>query len=160
MALELGVGRRTWPLREYTVDIHAPRDLVYDIVAQPYLGRPTRAIREKVRVLERGSDMVLAEHFTAVGDHLTATTVETVRFTRPERVDFRLVRGPVPHVTESFILSEHGGDTRLDYRGEIGTDLGVLGQHWGRLVARHWEAAVAAALSSITKEAEHRAAQR
>jgi hypothetical protein len=32
--------------------------------------------------------------------------VETVRFTRPERVDFRLVRGPVPLVVEAFVISE------------------------------------------------------
>jgi hypothetical protein len=58
-------------------------------------------------------------------------TVETVRFTRPERVDFRLVRGPVPHVVESFMLSEHDAGTRLVYEGELGTDLWALGQRWG-----------------------------
>jgi len=44
---------------------------------------------------------------------LTATTVETVTFDRPRRVAFRLVRGPVPHVTEEFMLSEHDGGTEL-----------------------------------------------
>jgi len=41
--------------------------------------------------------------------------VETVRFTRPGRVDFRLVRGPVPHVVEAFVLTEQpdGAGTRL-----------------------------------------------
>lgn len=48
------------------VDIAAPREAVFDVIAQPYLGRTTRAMREKVRVLERGSDMVLAAHFTPV----------------------------------------------------------------------------------------------
>jgi hypothetical protein len=33
--------------------------------------------------------------------------VETVRFTPPERVDFRLVRGPVPHVVETFLLATY-----------------------------------------------------
>jgi hypothetical protein len=51
--------------------------------------------------------MVLAAHFTPLGGRLglVAQTVETVRFTRPERVDFRLVRGPVPHVVEAFVLT-------------------------------------------------------
>ena len=44
--------------------------------------------------------MILAAHFTEVLGGLKAKTVETVRFERPERISFRLVRGPVPHVIE------------------------------------------------------------
>ena len=56
---------------------------------------------------------------------LVAQTVETVRFTPPERIDFRLVRGPVPHVVEAFVLTEQAGgaSTQLAYHGEIGADL-------------------------------------
>ncbi|UXY25211.1 hypothetical protein [Streptomyces sp. HUAS TT20] len=89
---------------------------------------------------------------------MKARTVETVRFTRPERIDFRLVRGPVPHVTESFVLEETGTRTRLVYEGELGTDLWRLGQWWGTAVAARWEAAVAASLASVKAEAERRAA--
>ncbi len=40
----------------------------------------------KLRVLQRGKDMVLAEHYTPVhGGRLTATTLETVTFDRPHR---------------------------------------------------------------------------
>lgn len=158
LPLDLGVGRRSRPLGPQTVDIEAPREVVFDVIAQPYLGRSTRAMREKVRVLEGGSDMVLAAHHTPVaGGRLTATTVETVRFTRPERVDFRLVRGPVPAVTESFELGEHGLGTRLEYTGELDTDLWLLGQWWGGLVAPRWEAAVAGSLAAVKEEAERRA---
>jgi hypothetical protein len=48
--------------------------------------------------------MVLAAHFTEVRCGIT-TTLETVRFQPPERIDFRLVRGPVPHLSESFHLT-------------------------------------------------------
>jgi hypothetical protein len=84
--------------------------------------------------------------------------VETVRFTRPERVDFRLVRGPVPHVVEAFVLTEQPGGTatRLAYHGEIGADLWRLGQWWSELVARTWEQTVAASLATIKAEAERR----
>src|SRR5215212_168147 len=84
--------------------------------------------------------------------------VETVRFTRPERVDFRLVRGPVPHVVEAFVLSEQAGGagTRLAYRGEIGADLWRVGQGWCALVARRWEQTVAASLAAVKAEAERR----
>ncbi|MEG3630935.1 SRPBCC family protein [Streptomyces poriticola] len=159
LPVDLGLGRRTRPLGPQSVDIAAPREVVFDVVAQPYLGRTPRAMREKLHVLERGSDLVLAEHFTPVaGGRLTAVTVETVRFTRPGRIDFRLVRGPVPQVTESFVLSEHEAGTRLVYEGELGTDLWRLGQWWGAAVARRWESTVAASLASLGTEAERRAA--
>jgi hypothetical protein len=108
-------------------------------------------------VLERGTDMVLAAHRTPVRGPLVATTVETVRFTRPERVDFRLVRGPVPHVVERFTLTATNTGTTLDYRGELGTDLWRIGQRWGDLVADQWERAVATSLEVIKAEAERRA---
>ncbi|MET9969499.1 SRPBCC family protein [Streptomyces sp. NPDC006356] len=161
LPLDVGVGRRRRPLGPQTVDIAAPRELVFDVIAQPYLGRATRAMREKVQVLERGSDMVLAAHRTPVaGGRLTATTVETVRFTRPERIDFRLVRGPVPAVAESFTLTEHGPGTRLVYEGELATDLWRAGQWWGGLVAPRWETTVAASLAAVRQEAERRASLR
>ncbi|MDT0343995.1 SRPBCC family protein [Streptomyces litchfieldiae] len=156
---DLGVGRRTRALGPLTADIAAPREVVFDVVAQPYLGRAPRAMRAKLNVLERGGDLVLAKHFTPVaGGRLTAVTVETVRFTRPGRVDFRLVRGPVPEVTESFVLGEHAGGTRLVYEGRMGTDLWRLGQWWGAAVAARWEGAVAASLATVRTEAERRAA--
>jgi len=159
LPVDVGIGRRTRPLGPQVVDIQAQRAVVFDVVAQPYLGRPTRAMREKIRVLERGSDMVLAAHFTPVGRRLMATTVETVRFTRPERIDFRLVRGPVPAVVESFALVEHGAGTRLTYEGELSSDLWRLGERWGRTVARQWEKTVAISLASVQQEAERRAAR-
>src|SRR5207247_6685285 len=70
----------------------------------------------------RGSDMVLAAHFTHVNCGVT-TTLETVRFQRPERIDFRLVRGPVPHLVESFLLTPNEAGTELCWQGELGTDL-------------------------------------
>lgn len=157
LSLDLGVGRRTRLLGPQVTDIQAPADEIFDVVAQPYLGRATRAMREKVQVLESGTDMVLAAHFTPVSRWLTATTVETVRFTRPGRIDFRLVRGPVPAVVESFRLSQHGPVTRLEYRGEMSTDLWGLGERWGRVVASRWEQTVAGSLASIRQEAERRA---
>ena len=161
LPVDLGVGRRTRRLGPRTVDIQAPRNAVFEVVAQPYLGRTTRAMREKVRVLERGSDMVLAAHFTPLaGGRLTATTVETVRFTPPGRIDFRLVRGPVPHVVETFLLTEQADGTRLVYEGELGTDLWRAGTWWGTKVADRWETTVAASLVAVKEEAERRAAHR
>jgi Polyketide cyclase / dehydrase and lipid transport len=156
LTLDLGVGRRVRPLGPQTIDIAAPRDLVFDVIAQPYLGRATRAQQEKIQVLQRGDGMVLAAHRTPVGRGLVTQTVETVAFSRPDTVDFRLVRGPVPHVRERFTLTGDGDHTRLEYTGEMGTDGWALGAGWAALVARRWEATVADSLAAVKSEAERR----
>jgi hypothetical protein len=154
--LDLGLGRRIRRLGPLTVDIEAPREVVFEVIAAPYAERAPQALREKVEVLERGGDMVLAAHRTPIRGRQVATTVETVRFTRPERVDFRLVRGPVPHVVEQFVLRDSAAGTTLAYDGELGTDLWRLGRWWGDAVAAKWERVVAASLETIKSEAERR----
>ena len=156
MPVDLGLGRRVRQLGPFGVDIRAAQEPVFDLLSRPYLGRQTRAMAEKIRVLERGTDMVLAAHRTPVRGRLVAVTVETVRFTPPERIDFRLVRGPVPHVTEAFVLSSQDGRTRVDYSGELGTDLWALGQAWAAAVAARWEGVVRASLEAVRAEAERR----
>jgi hypothetical protein len=158
LSLDLGVGRRTRPLGPLTVDISAPRDVVYTVATAPYAERRPRAMREKVDIIERGDGMVLAAHRTPVGGGLTAVTVETVTFDSPARIRFRLVRGPVPHVAETFEFQETATGMRLTYTGELGTDLGALGERWGDLVERSWVAAVRQSFETIRVESERRAA--
>jgi hypothetical protein len=157
LTLDLGFGRRTQPLGPLLQPIRASREVVFDVVATPYLGRTPRAMADKLAVWERGSDMVLAAHFTPVKCG-TTTTLETVRFEPPERIDFRLVRGPVPHLAESFLLSASDIGTELCWRGELGTDLWTIGEWWGGRVALAWTRAVEASLHEIAAEAERRAA--
>lgn len=158
LVLDTGVGRTLRPLGPIAVTMAAPRETVFDVIAAPYLGRTPRAMADEIEVLERGSDMVLAAHRTPVGAGIVATTVETVRFDRPDAVDFRLVRGPVPHVVERFALRPDGdGTTRLEYTGELGADFWALGRWWGARVATVWEATVRASLARIQAEAERRA---
>lgn len=156
LTLDVGLGRRLQPLGPLVRTIAAPREIVFDVIAAPYLGRTPRALEEKLQVWERGSDMVLAAHHTRVKCGVT-TTLETVRFERPDRVDFRLVRGPVPHVVESFLLTPSEEGTVLRWHGELGTDLWALGRWWGHRVALAWERAVDASFAGIADEAERRA---
>lgn len=156
LTLDIGIGRRAQRLGPLARTIHAPLELVFDVAAAPYLGRTPRALAAKLEVWEQGSDMVLAAHFTAVKCGIT-TTLETVRFERPERIDFRLVRGPVPHLAESFLLSARGSATELRWEGELGTDLWAIGAWWGGRVALAWTRAVEASLNEIACEAERRA---
>ncbi|MGH3501743.1 MAG: SRPBCC family protein [Nocardioidaceae bacterium] len=158
--VDLGIGRRLRPLGPLTVEIDAPVELVFDVIAEPYAARTSRAMQEKVQVLESGQDLVLAAHYTPIRGRLKATTVETVRFDRPHQIGFRLVRGPVPFVVETFTLEQLAERTRLTYTGQLGTDLWSLGERWGSIVAPKWEATVAAALEAATTEAERRHAAR
>jgi Polyketide cyclase / dehydrase and lipid transport len=155
LTLDLRLGRRIRPLGPIRIEAAAPPETLFDVIADPYLRKTPRAMRSKIEVLERGSDMVLANHYTPAGG-LTATTVETVRFERPDRISFRLLRGPVPHVLERFELRATDGATELTYTGELGTDLWRLGQWWGDRVARTWEHTVERSLDAARAEAERR----
>ncbi|MBA3262325.1 MAG: SRPBCC family protein [Thermoleophilaceae bacterium] len=156
LTLDLGIGRRLRPLGPIERTIAAPPETVFDVIAAPYLGRTPRAMHDTLRVWERSSDMALAAHLTTTG-RLTTTTVETVRFERPHRISFRLLRGPVPHVVETYELGPKPGGTEFVYSGELGTDGWRLGQWWGDRVAAPWERAVGASVDSIQAEAERRA---
>jgi Polyketide cyclase / dehydrase and lipid transport len=159
LTLDLGIGRRLRRLGPATEWIAAPPEIVFDVIAGPYLGRTPRAMQHKLRVLERGADMVVAEHFGKAGP-LTVTTVEAVRFERPNRVSFRVLRGPVPHILETYELEPNAEGTRFTYSGEMGTDLWALGRWWGDQVAPPWESVVARSIGEIKAEAERRAAPR
>jgi hypothetical protein len=156
--LDLAVGRRTRPLGPLSIEITAPREVVYAVASTPYAERRPRAMREKVDILERGEGMVLAAHRTPTGGGLVAVTVETVTFEPPARMRFRLVRGPVPDVAETFQFEATDNGTRLTWTGEMSTDLGALGQRWGDLVEQSWVSAVKDSFTTIRAEAERRAA--
>ena len=156
LTIDLDVGRRRQPLGPLLQTIRAPQEVVFEVIAGPYLGKTPRALADKLQVWERGSDLVLAAHFTHVKCGIT-TTLETVRFQRPDRIDFRLVRGPVPHLVESLLLSPTDDGTELRWQGELGTDLWTIGDLWGRTVARSWTHAVRKSLPELAAEAERRA---
>ena len=157
LTFDLSIGRRTRPLGPITVDIAAPREIVYTAAVAPYAERQPRAMAEKVRILDRTDQMVLAAHHTPVGNRLTAVTLETVTFDPPQRIGFRLVRGPVPMATETFVLEPTDSGTRLTYTGELGTDLWRLGELWGDVVTRNWIQAVEGSLELTKAESERRA---
>jgi hypothetical protein len=160
LTLDTGVGRRTRPLGPIHLDMAAPPETVFDVIAAPYLGKTPKAMEDKLRVLERGRDLVLAEHFTGVCGGMTTTTLETVRFVRPTHIYFRLVRGPVPYVTETFELQPSDTGTSFTYTGEMGADFWSLGEWWTNRVAATWDGAVEASLASVKAEAERQAAVR
>lgn len=161
LTLDLGWGRSWHQVGPMTAHIDAPRPLVFEQLASPYLGRTPRAARDHMQVWERGSDMVVARHLSKVSFY-TAETVEAVRFEAPERVAFRHMRGPVPHAVEEFVLREAGDDgeaTDVEYRGELGIDFWWLGRLAGRwMVVPEWERQVGPHIDQLKETAEQRAA--
>src|SRR5262249_54305730 len=89
--VDTGWGRGVRPLGPFSTETPAPPPVVFDVIAGPYLGKTPKAMAGKLRVVERRTDMALAEHYTPVHrGRLTATTLEVVTFDRPHRVGFRL----------------------------------------------------------------------
>ncbi len=153
--LDLGWGRSLHELGPITVPIAAPPELVFEVIAAPYLGRTTRG--SGIEVVARSDSLVVATHYTPVHFY-TARTVEVVDLEAPTHVGFHHLTGPVPHAVEEFTLSEVDGDTELRYGGELGIDFFVLGRtaarHW---VRPQWERVVREHLEDLKRRAEQRA---
>jgi hypothetical protein len=157
VSLDLGIGRTTHPLGPRSIHISAPPEVVFDVMAQPYLGSGAGS-GDGVRLLAATSEMVLAAHRIPLPDGRVAGTVETVTFTRPERIEFQLVRGPVAHAAETYRLSPREAATHVEYTGVVSADLWALGRLWSRLVVQRWEAVVGEFLETVKAEAEGQAA--
>jgi hypothetical protein len=156
--LDLGWGRSFHQLGPIEVRIAAPRELVFEMIREPYLGHTPRD--SGIEVLARGEDLAVAAHHTKVHFY-TATTVEAIDFKAPARVGFRHLSGPVPHAVEEFALEELDGATNLRYVGEVGVDFFLLGRIAGRSWVRpQWEQTVRNHLEDLKQRAEQLAARR
>jgi hypothetical protein len=152
--LDLGWGRSLHPLGPFRIRIEAPRELVYEILSAPYVGR---ARSESIDVLARGESLVVAAHLTKVHFY-EARTVEAIDFAPPERIGFRHLTGPVPYAVEEFRLEQEGDGTELHYDGELGIDFFLLGRIAARRwVIPQWRRAVGEHLDDVKARAEQRA---
>lgn len=155
LTLDLGWGRSLHPLGPISIQIAAPRELVFEILEAPYSGRAPAG--SGIEVLARGDSLVVAAHHTKVHFYM-ARTVEAVEFERPGRIGFKHLTGPVPHAVEEFSLDDAGGETELRYSGEVGIDFFVLGRVAGRRWVRpQWERTVREHLEDVKARAEQRA---
>jgi hypothetical protein len=155
--LDLGWGRSLHELGPIEIRIVAPRDLVFEMISEPYLGRTPG--NSGIEVLARGEDLAVAIHHTKVHFYM-ARTVEVIKFEAPARVGFRHLGGPVPHAVEQFALEESEGITKLRYGGEVGIDFFFLGRIAGRYwVKPQWDRVVREHLEDLKHRAEERAAR-
>ena len=131
LTLDLGVGRRVRPLGPIRLQIAAPPEIVFDVIAAPYLRKTPRAMRAKLEVIERGTDLVLAAHHTPLAPGLTVTTVETVHFEPPAShlvparqgagpARRRALRAQAARRRHRLRLPRRAGHRPLDARGMVG----------------------------------------
>ena len=156
--LDLGWGRSLHELGPIEIEIAAPRDLVFGMISEPYLGRTPRG--SGIEVLAKSEDLAVAAHLSKVHFY-EARTVEVIEFEAPARVGFRHLTGPVPYAVEQFVLGEAGAGSTLRYGGEIGIDFFLLGRIAGRYWVRpQWERTVREHLDDLKERAELLAARR
>jgi hypothetical protein len=152
--LDLGWGRSLHRLGPIQLRIDAPRELVYEILSAPYVGR---ARNDSIDVLARGESLVVASHLTKVHFY-ESRTVEVIDLEPPTRMGFRHLTGPVPHAVEEFKLEPEGEATELYYDGELGIDFFLLGRIAARRwVIPQWHRAVGEHLEAVKAGAEQRA---
>lgn len=158
LSLDLDWGRSLHELGPLRVSIAAPRELVYEVLSAPYLGR---ASSDSIEVLAGSEELVVATHLTKVHFY-EARTVEVIELEAPSRMGFKHLTGPVPHAVEEFRLEQQDGDaTDLHYTGELGIDFFVLGRIAGRRwVVPQWNRAVGEHLEEVKARAEQRAQRR
>jgi hypothetical protein len=89
-----------------------------------------------------------------INNHPVASGATDLLKSERYTIGFRLARGPVPHLTEQFALTDDDGGTRLECSGEFGTDFDIAGRWWAGRVAAAWEAAVRSSFRGIQAEAE------
>ncbi len=106
--------RRTGlPLPTLGIAIEASPALVFQLVAAVGQGRDAT----HARVLRRPSPEVAIVEFTTRVLGRQVRTLEEVRFYPPDRITYRLLRGPLPAVNEEFRVESRDGGTMLVYRG-------------------------------------------
>ncbi len=105
--------RREFALPSLRLSISARRELVFQLISA--VGQGPDA--SHARVVERpSSDRAIVEFTTPVFGR-TVRTLEEVMFLPPDRITYRLLRGPLPGVHEEFRLEPADGGTVLYYSG-------------------------------------------
>lgn len=155
---DIGVGRTVVRLSPRTVLVRARRPMLFEMLRSAGQARGVRH-RDRVEVLERSGDLIVARLRTDTGRGVTSS-VEAARFFPGERVTYRHLLGPFPYALEEFVLREVPGGTELEHRGEFAVDLWWLGRLAARLyIKRAYERLVDEHMAAIKEAAEARAAR-
>ena len=144
---------REFPLPSLSLPIDARPELVFQLIRAVGQGPDAK----HARVVERPApDRAIVEFMTSL-PLWTVRTLEEVVFIPPDRITYRLLRGPLPEVHEEFRLEAADGGTVLRYSGTFRAH-----EPWPRtlvdrlVVPRLYRRAVLKTMQGIKRAAEDR----
>ena len=106
-------------LSPQSVEIDAPRELVFQMLSSFRRGRVAGDNAESTQLLSEEGNVKTVEFITRAGP-FTYRTLEEVTLYRPEKIEFRHVEGPLDFSEETFTLEETaGGNTLLSHSGRF-----------------------------------------
>jgi hypothetical protein len=127
------------PLKQQSLEVAAPQRLVFEVVSSAG------------KVVEKRSDTEKVVEFSIELGDRTIVTRELITLEPPERISYRWLEGPLPHVEEEIEVRATGEKrAEMVYRGEYATGKGlrscIAGYLWvkrvfDRLVTDHLEEA-------------------
>lgn len=125
---------RLFELRTISVEIAAPRALVFEMAAA-LNGSLPGSPPHTAELLERDGDTLLVRYRTpALLSELVM--VERVQLYPPERIEYEVIEGPIDHVRESLAFDALGPhQTRVTYGGRVGSRRALLGDLIARFIA-------------------------
>ncbi len=141
------------PLPSLSLPIRARLELVFQLIAAVGQGPDAR----HARVQERPAPDRLIVEFTTRVLGRTVRTLEEVRLHPPDRITYRLLRGPLPEVEEEFRLEASDPGVILRYAGTYRPHDPWPRALFDRLVVpRIYRAAVCRSMEQIKRAAEER----
>lgn len=157
---DVGLGRSVIRLEPRSVHVRARRPMLFGMLTALGKGGATGVReRDRVEVLEKTDELIVAEWWTDTGRGVTRS-VEAIRLYPEERITFRHLRGSFPAANEEFRLEEVETGTILHHRAEFAIDLGPIGRLAARLYLKpSFERLVDEHMASIKRAAEERAAR-
>lgn len=144
---------RRFAMPALELPINASPALVFQLIAAVGQG-PDAA---HARVLERPSPERAIVEFTTTVFGREVRTLEEVGFHAPERITYRLIKGPLPAVDEEFLVQPNGDGSLLRYRGTFQPHRPWARTIFDRLVVpRIYRKAVWSSMLQIKQAAEAR----
>ena len=106
-------------LKPQSVEIDAPRELVFQMLSSFRRGRIAGDNSESTRLISEDGNVKTVEFVTRAGP-FSYRTLEEVTLHRPERIEFKHLEGPLDFSEEEFTLDETSdGGTLLTHSGSF-----------------------------------------
>lgn len=148
-------------LRPQSVEIGAPRELVFQMLSSFRRGRIAGDNAESTRLISEDGNVKMVEFITKAG-LFSYRTLEEVTLHRPEKIEFKHLEGPLDFSEETFTFDDTSdGGTLLTHSGSfIWKHIPFLGWFGGVIYARPmYHSVIRKHFASVKEAAEARAAR-